>query len=92
MKTVNEYFKQIAKVHKALKLETCDKKYYETEDLLKKMLKDLSNRDDILNLTKENLLYFLVMCSTYRPREPWQILVSISIAWDEKNKIKEGIL
>lgn len=84
MKTANQYFAQILKVHKKLiSLKDEEKLYYDQEELLKTMLKTLLNRDDLLELSKINFIHFISLCSSYRPREPFQILVAVSMAHDQ---------
>lgn len=86
MKTANEYFKQVLKVRKDLlsHSEDADSKiYYQKEELFKIMLKDLLKRDDLLKLSKNNLIQFLSLCSTYRPREPYLVLQEFSMKWTE---------
>jgi len=89
MKTPNQYFAQILKVQKAMKSRLTSEKYYEEEGLFKLMLKDLLNRDDLLALSKVNLIHFLSLLSTYRPIEPWQILLKFSMAHDQLIKDEE---
>ena len=66
------------------KLEGDD--WFVAQEELKKTLRDIYNRD-FLVLPKQELINFLSWCSSHRPVEPFQVLLSINM----QNDIRLGM-
>jgi hypothetical protein len=66
--------------------------YFAESEKFKESLREFMRNDPnwALTLSKAQLLIFLSWCSTYRPKEPHQILTSISIQLDRLNDLKKG--
>lgn len=90
-------FTELKKKHKALTSiafipnEIPKNDYFAESEKFKESLRDFMKQDQnwALTLTKPQLLEFLSWCSIFRPREPHQILTSISIQLDRLNDLKK---
>lgn len=89
--------KDVKQAHKELRKigitsnEIPSKDYYAECDRFTSLLKDFlhENRDWALEATKNDLLLILSWCSSYRPREPHNILTSIAIQLDRLEDMKK---
>lgn len=58
--------------------------YFEQQNILNSMLKDLMHMDSwIDDLSKDELIQVLALCSSHRPREPHSVLLQFNMYMDK---------